>query len=43
MFDGCKSQCKGPGVGMRENNSNKMGQMRAPALESDLSDRLCLA
>ena len=42
MFDGCKSQCKGPGVGMRENNSNKMSQMRAPALESDLSDRLCL-
>lgn len=42
MFDGHKSQCEGPGVGLREHNSNKIGRRRAPALESDLSDRLCL-
>lgn len=39
--DGRKSQCEGPGVGLRTTTATKWGRRRAPALESDLSDRLC--
>lgn len=42
MSDGDKSQCKGPGVGMRENNKN--GPNESSYLRVfDLSDRPCPA
>ena len=44
MSDGDKSQCKGPGVGMRENNNNKNGPNESSYLRVfDLSDRPCPA